>query len=190
VRKYIYGAIALSLFLLPWMLHEAPSEQASISSRTERASSVSPAGPAPAFILFEEAFAIEEERVAVEFRVQSEAAYAKLVDEELGRQAYAEAIQQELARRPKAAAPTYHPGATDGECSGFSIPYYIIQRESGGNPSAYNPSGAYGCAQTLLSHYSRGQCQGLDPYTIEGQRECVWRLSNGGTNLNPWAATR
>jgi len=85
---------------------------------------------------------------------------------------------------------SYHPGTTTGDCTGFAIPDYIIQRESGGNSSAYNPSGAYGCAQTLLSHYSRGSCQGLDPYAIEGQRECVWILSGGGTNLQPWAATR
>lgn len=87
-----------------------------------------------------------------------------------------------------AAAPRIAPAVTVGECTGFAIPDYIIARESGGNPSAYNPSGAYGCAQTLLSHYSAGRtCDGTDPYTIEGQRECVWRLSNGGTNLAPWA---
>lgn len=106
-------------------------------------------------------------------------------EEERARQA---AIQ--AAQRARQSTPAYHPGSTVGECTGFAIPAYIIQRESGGNPSAYNPSGAYGCAQTLLSHYSRGQCVGLDPYTIDGQRECVWRLSNGGTNLAPWAATR
>ena len=94
------------------------------------------------------------------------------------------------AARPRVAAPARGPGGTVGECSGFVIPDYIIQRESGGNPSAYNPSGAYGCAQTLLSHYSSGSCRGLDPYTIEGQRECVNILSNGGSNLQPWAATR
>lgn len=82
-------------------------------------------------------------------------------------------------------------GGTVGECTGFVIPDYIIQRESGGNPSAYNPSGAYGCAQTLLGHYNDGgACAGLDPYTIQGQRDCVYRLSNGGTNLAPWALTR
>lgn len=77
-----------------------------------------------------------------------------------------------------------------GECTGFSVPDYIIQRESGGNPEAHNPSGAHGCTQTLLSHYSSGQCQGLDPYTVDGQRECTYRLSNGGTNLAPWNETR
>jgi len=95
-----------------------------------------------------------------------------------------------LAISQQRTAPAYHPGSTVGECTGFAIPDYIIARESGGNPSAYNPSGAYGCAQTLLSHYSSGSCAGLDPYTIDGQRECVYRLSNGGTNLAPWAATR
>lgn len=91
---------------------------------------------------------------------------------------------------PKPSGAGYHPGSTVGECTGFAIPDYIIQRESGGNPSAYNPSGAYGCAQTLLSHYSNGSCRGLDPYSIEGQRQCVLILSNGGTNLAPWAQTR
>lgn len=101
------------------------------------------------------------------------------------------AAEEASARRAGAAGATRsRPQSTTGECSGFAIPDYIIQRESGGNPSAYNPSGAYGCAQTLLSHYSGGACAGLDPYTIDGQRECVNRLSNGGTNLAPWAATR
>lgn len=120
------------------------------------------------------------------------------IQADLDRQAAEEAERQrqrEAAARSTgygaATSPGYHPGTTNnGDCTGFAIPDYIIQRESGGNPSAYNPSGAYGCAQTLLSHYSRGSCQGLDPYTIEGQRECVWILSNGGTNLQPWAATR
>jgi hypothetical protein len=102
----------------------------------------------------------------------------------------AERLEAEArARRAVPAAPR-SVGGTVGDCTGFAIPDYIIQRESGGNPSAYNPSGAYGCAQTLLSHYTSGSCRGLDPYTIEGQRQCVWILSNGGTNLAPWAATR
>lgn len=106
--------------------------------------------------------------------------------------AQAEAAAAARARTTTRAssAPRSSPGTTVGACTGFAIPDYIIQRESGGNPSAYNPSGAYGCAQTLLSHYSGGSCSGLDPYSIDGQRACVDILSNGGTNLNPWAATR
>lgn len=110
-------------------------------------------------------------------------------EEEARQAAAAEAARVQAASQARSSQ-QYHPGSTVGECTGFAIPDYIIMRESGGNPSAYNPSGAYGCAQTLLSHYSSGSCRGLDPYTIEGQRECVNILSNGGTNLNPWAATR
>ena len=108
---------------------------------------------------------------------------------ERGEREAAEEAERMAAARRVAVQPVVRSGVsgTVGECTGFAVPDYIIQRESGGNPSAYNPSGAYGCAQTLLSHYSNGACQGLDPYTIEGQRECVWILSNGGTNLRPWA---
>lgn len=114
-------------------------------------------------------------------------AYLEAVEEE--RLAQAERVRQQIAASSSANnSSNYHPGTTDGECTGFVIPDYIIKRESGGNPSAYNPSGAYGCAQTLLSHYQDGRtCQGLDPFTIDGQRECVYRLSNGGSNLAPWA---
>lgn len=104
----------------------------------------------------------------------------------------AEAAAAEQARRSQpqqAAAPTY---TGSGGCTGFVIPDYIIQRESGGNPFVQNPSSdAFGCAQTLLSHYNAGgTCAGLNPYDIQGQRDCVYRLSDGGTNLAPWALTR
>lgn len=142
---------------------------------------------------FEEQFAMEQERlwnIGVWERGVAEAAWNKGVwDAGVARAAEeAAAAAARQAQAPRATG--YHPGTTDGACTGFSIPDYIIQRESGGNPSAYNPSGAYGCAQTLLSHYSSGSCRGLDPYTIEGQRACVDILSGGGTNLAPWAQTR
>jgi hypothetical protein len=81
-----------------------------------------------------------------------------------------------------------------GECTGFAIPDYIIKRESGGQANAVNSSsGAYGCAQTMPEHYAAngwgsgpGSCYGLDMTSIEGQRQCVLILSNGGTNLDPW----
>ena len=103
--------------------------------------------------------------------------------------------QAEVARQQAAAAARPRGGSSFvgtavGECTGFVIPDYIIQRESGGNPNAHNPSGAHGCTQTLLSHYSSGSCQGLDPNTVEGQRECTFILSDGGTNLDAWSATR
>jgi uncharacterized protein with PIN domain len=128
------------------------------------------------------------ERLYADVTAREVAAYLDAVHEaELAEQArQAEAARQ--AARPVSRTPSA--GVTVGECTGFAIPAYIIQRESGGNPSAYNPSGAYGCAQTLLSHYSSGSCRGLDPYSIDGQRACVDILSNGGTNLSPWAQTR
>lgn len=79
-----------------------------------------------------------------------------------------------------------------GDCTGFAIPDYIIQRESGGNPYAVNSSsGAFGCAQVMPFHWSPGgACAGLDRYSIDDQRTCVDWLSEGGTRLSPWAATR
>lgn len=141
---------------------------------------------------FDEQYYIEQEAIAKYLAAVEE---QRKIDEYL---AAIEAARVEAERQAALAAAArqrpvntgYHPGTTVGACTGFAIPDYIIQRESGGNPSAYNPSGAYGCAQTLLSHYSSGSCRGLDPYTIEGQRACVDILSNGGTNLNPWAQTR
>jgi len=137
---------------------------------------------------FEEQAAIELENFYKDVQRQIDeylAAVERARLEEEARQAAA------AAARPKPSSAGYHPGSTVGECTGFVIPDYIIQRESGGNPSAYNPSGAYGCAQTLLGHYAKGgSCYGFDPYSIEGQRACVWNLSNGGTNLAPWAQTR
>lgn len=102
--------------------------------------------------------------------------------------------EQRARARPRGSAPASYDGI--GECTGFVIPDRIIQRESNGQSGVWNTegSGAFGCAQTLITHYQTGQCsqfdrQGrgaVDPYTIEGQRECVDRLSNHGTNLAPW----
>lgn len=88
---------------------------------------------------------------------------------------------------PKAFTPDVTP--ISGACTGFSVPDSIIQRESGGDPSAYNASsGAIGCTQTLLSHYQAGgACAGDDPYSVDGQRACTATLSDGGTNLAPWS---
>lgn len=103
----------------------------------------------------------------------------------------AELDRQAAARKPVAVSRPAISSGDVGDCTGFSIPDYIIQRESGGNPLAVNKSsGAFGCAQVMPMHWNGGACSDLDRYTIEGQRECVDRLSRGGTNLNPWAETR
>jgi hypothetical protein len=103
--------------------------------------------------------------------------------------ANAEAAQ---VRRTLPDLPAPAPSNVGGSCTGFSVPDYIIQRESGGNPGAVNPSsGAIGCTQTLPEHYSPGgACAGLDMHSVDGQRQCTWILSDGGTNLAPWALTR
>lgn len=94
------------------------------------------------------------------------------------------------AARQAASQPVARPGTRDGvgDCTGFAIPDYIIERESGGNPYAVNPSsGAFGCAQVMGFHWAPGgACAGLDPYSIEDQRTCVDWLSQGGTRLSPW----
>lgn len=177
---YILGAIAVVVLLI-LLLSGSGGKTASIRAVRERRPAVVGAGSFEADQAQSDGIYITQ---LTEFFGGVQAELERMAAEQK-----AEAERQATAQRTTPTS-NYHPGTTTGECTGFAIPDYIIQRESGGNSSAYNPSGAYGCAQTLLSHYSRGQCQGLDPYTIEGQRECVWRLSNGGTNLAPWAATR
>lgn len=78
-----------------------------------------------------------------------------------------------------------------GDCSGFVIPSDIVWAESRCDYGAYNATGCggYGCIgayQFDSRHYgSWGGCAdlGTDP---AGQDECARRLSNNGTNLQPW----
>jgi hypothetical protein len=100
----------------------------------------------------------------------------------------ARAQQQQSAPRVQPSAPAPSGGGAVGACTGFAVPDYIIQRESGGNPNAYNASsGAIGCTQTLISHYNAGGiCAGLDPHTVDGQRQCTQRLVNAA-GLAPWS---
>lgn len=113
--------------------------------------------------------------------------------ERLAEEAAAEAERLRAARSTPN-VPVARPGTREGvgDCTGFAIPDYIIQRESGGNPWAVNPSsGAFGCAQVMPFHWAPGgACAGLDRWSIEDQRTCVDWLSQGGTRLSPWAATR
>lgn len=204
MKKYILCLMTCFAVIIPfvaWGLLSNPDPGHSeeiLSVRAERSSAQSPA-PADAGSFLEitgmaQAEAtVQYQKVAYNQAVQS----AQVTEYITAIQAAEAAEQARIAEEQrvrssspyKSAAPMSG-GTTVGECTGFAIPDYIIQRESGGDPSAMNPSGAYGCAQTLLSHYSGGSCSGLDPYSIDGQRECVNILSNGGTNLAPWAATR
>ena len=187
--RVFLGAIALSILSLG-AVTATTSGEGSVRATGEatKQPEVEAVGAGMAIDL-EEAAAVQQE-VDTYLAVQH---YFNLLEEEKAVKAYLDALYQESLRRAVAVrpAPRSTVQLTVGECTGFAIPDYIIQRESGGNPNAYNPSGAYGCAQTLLSHYGeKGTCAGLNPYDIQGQRDCVDRLSNGGTNLNPWAQTR
>lgn len=120
-------------------------------------------------------------------------AFGEGVQREQERLAADEVARMEAARSssgPGAAATGSREGV--GDCTGFAIPDYIIQRESGGNPYAVNSSsGAFGCAQVMPFHWAPGgACEGLDRWSIDDQRTCVAWLSQDGTRLSPWAATR
>lgn len=73
-----------------------------------------------------------------------------------------------------------------GSCEAMrpaGFPSSIVMRESGGNPTASNPSGAYGCAQILRSHFNAGgTCAGLD------YASC-WSKMYREQGLRPWACT-
>lgn len=77
-------------------------------------------------------------------------------------------------------------GGGGGDCysrapAGF--PRHVIDRESGGNPEARNPSGAYGCAQIMPEHFNGGACTGMS------YDACWSRLWNGGAGASNWSQT-
>jgi hypothetical protein len=66
-------------------------------------------------------------------------------------------------------------GACGGATNGADA---FIGRESGGNPSAQNPSGAYGCYQIMPGTWS-GSCSDLGPEmgsSTSAQAQCASRL--------------
>lgn len=99
--------------------------------------------------------------------------------------AYRAALED--ASRRAAELATAQPSRVSGDCSGFPLPAYIIQRESGGDPNAVNPSsGTFGCAQLQPFHFSPGgACEGLSTDT-PGQIACTERLQ-AAAGLQPWA---
>lgn len=88
------------------------------------------------------------------------------------------------------ASPSAAPSSSSSGGCGSAIPGYIIERESGGNPNARNPSGAFGCYQLMPMHFGPGgECAGLST-SQSGQDECAARLWDGGRGSSHWAATR
>jgi hypothetical protein len=96
------------------------------------------------------------------------------------------AVQEARPQQQVAAVPDVGGG---GSCYGGPIPDYIVDRESGGNPNALNPSGAFGCFQIMPEWWS-GSCSGFDKYSIEGQKQCAALIWDGGAGSGNWALTR
>ena len=133
---------------------------------------------------------ITEEIARIE-QEASDAYFAALAEE----QARQEAEQKAVASVSVAAAT---PSVGTGDCASIPgwFPTAIAYRESHCNYDAYNPGGCggYGCIGAFqfdarhFTGWANGQsaCGDLDAWTVEGQNECAWRLSRGGTNFAPW----
>lgn len=77
------------------------------------------------------------------------------------------------------------------DCNGKVIPAYIVMRESRCNYGSVNPNGCggagcYGMYQIHGMHWNGGGCSDLNWTIPSDQDECAYRLSRGGTNLQPW----
>jgi len=128
----------------------------------------------------------EDQQHLVEYLAAVAAADEQARQQALADQAAQEARSNEIQRAP---APIDTPHTSGGgSCYGGPIPDYIVTRESGGNPMAENPSGAFGCYQIMPEWWS-GACSGFDKYTIDGQKACAAILWNGGAGASNWALT-
>lgn len=135
-----------------------------------------------AAILTGEIAAIEEENIHADLVA---------ITEEAGPQTVPETVAPAGSRPAEQSAP-------QGDCENIPgwFPAHIAYRESHCSYDAYNPggcggNGCIGAYQFDSRHFfgwANGQsaCGDLDPWTIEGQNECAWRLSREGTNFSPW----
>lgn len=106
------------------------------------------------------------------------------IERELVTQAEAEA--RAVAVRPVVPRPT----TTAQGCDGHVVPGWILQRESGCDYGAVNPTGCSGFScvglyQFDLRHFTSGQCSGLDWHIPADQDECARRLI-AQSGLAPW----
>lgn len=103
---------------------------------------------------------------------------------------YAKLAELDAARKRVVVrrAPRASGGPVSGACAAEAppgFPGYIVQRESGGSPTATNPkSGAYGCAQILPSHFTSGSCRGMT------YAQCWAALWANGAGASNWQLTR
>lgn len=121
---------------------------------------------------------------------------------------YLDALAAEEARRQKdleaamaATRPSTNVASTaPGDCSHIPawFPQAIAYRESRCSYDAYSPTGCggYGCIGAFqfdarhFTGWANGQagCGDLDPWTVDGQNECAWRLSREGTQFGAWGS--
>lgn len=201
MKRSAAALVAVVLTLVALIASGAFAEDPHVERPKAGAPDITTERPAesPGVAAFEKAQGYVEQVVAyvaaVQHQQQVEAYVAAVQEQQAEVEAYLAANAPPppppIVRSPSVQQPAPAPSTSGavGDCTGFAVPDYIIQRESGGDPNAVNPSsGAYGCSQTLPSHYqSGGACAGLDMYSVDGQRQCTWILSDGGTNLAPWA---
>ena len=127
-----------------------------------------------------------------EERITSEYLAALAAEEEARRQADLEAAM--AAPRPAVQPTSVGVGGCENIPAWF--PQAIAYRESRCSYDAYNPTGCggYGCIGAFqfdarhFTGWANGQsaCGDLDPGTVDGQNECAWRLSRGGTQFGAW----
>lgn len=142
----------------------------------------------------EGAQALDVERwVAGAQRRQLELFYEGVVRAEAEKAAAAQARWREAAARPRPSAPASSgrssppAGNVGGGCGGATNGAdRYIGRESGGNPNARNPSGAWGCYQIMPGTWS-SSCSDLGSHgsaSTSAQAQCASRLPQ-----NAWASS-